>query len=159
MADEAVASVRRPCDQCPWRLENHGKRSPGSFYTKANLRRLWNQVRKGGGVQSCHLTDPSHPDHVAAGARPGSTAQECAGSVVLVLREVADMATTDNEVNKQSVSDYLSRRKRGLTKTGILYWLVSRIQLGGTPFIGGPKAPSVDVDDPAVGLPVELRKG
>jgi D-serine deaminase-like pyridoxal phosphate-dependent protein len=50
------------------------------FYTKANLRRLWRQIRGadplGCTAQSCHLTDPQHPHHIAVGAKAGATAQE-----------------------------------------------------------------------------------
>ena len=75
------------CPGCPWRRRNHGKPTPGGFYRKDNLRRLWNQIRKGQGIQSCHLTDPGHPDHVAAGAAPTAQPRECAGSIALVHRE------------------------------------------------------------------------
>ncbi|MCI0526393.1 MAG: hypothetical protein L0Y56_02925 [Nitrospira sp.] len=146
-----------PCEQCPWRLTNHGKKHKFGFYTKANLRRLWKQIRGGGGVQSCHLTDPSHPDHIAVGAKEGAQAQECPGSVIVVLKEVKKMAVA-GVVTGDGTKRYLKTRKRGLTKAGILYWVVSRIQLGGTPFLGGPKMPDV-LDDPEIGLPEYLREG
>lgn len=145
------------CAQCPWRKSNHGKKHRFGFYTKANLRRLWNQIRQGGGVQSCHLTDPSHPDHVAVGTKLDAKAQECPGSVIVVLREVGKMAT-DGVVDDVGLDRYRKNRKRGLTKTGILYWVVSRMQMGGVPFIGGPKLPTVH-DDPEIGLPAELEAG
>ena len=111
--------MAKPCDQCPWRLANHGKKHKFGFYTKANLRRLWNQVRGGGTAQSCHLTDPSHPDHVAVGAKPGATAQECPGAVILVLREVQRMADANNVIDAAAPKRYLAGRKKGLTKRGI----------------------------------------
>ena len=77
-------SIYKMCPRCPWRIANHGKRTPGGFYTKKNLQRLWSQVRRGLKPQSCHMTDPSHPDHVAAGAPLSAQVHECPGSVALV---------------------------------------------------------------------------
>jgi hypothetical protein len=151
--------MAKPCDQCPWRLANQGKKHKFGFYTKANLRRLWNQVRGGGTAQSCHLTDPSHEDHIAVGAKPGATAQECPGSVILVLREVQRMADANNVIDDAAPKRYLAVRKKGLTKSGILYWVFRRIHLSGVPYIGGEKLPEVDQDDPNIGLPAELREG
>ncbi|MDA4131846.1 MAG: hypothetical protein OK454_01795 [Thaumarchaeota archaeon] len=151
--------MSKPCQQCPWRLANQGKKHKHAFYTKANLRRLWGQIRRGGGAQSCHLTDPSHPDHIDAGAKPGAKAQECPGSVIVVLREVTKMAE-GNEVTNDGVKKYLAmRKKNGLTKRGILFWVVSRIQFGGVPMIGGLKLPEVDVTDKEIGLPMEFETG
>lgn len=147
----------KACEQCPWRKTNQGKRHFAGFYTKKNLQRLWNQIRKGGGVQSCHLTDPQHPDHVTSGANEKATAQECPGSIVLINRELTVMADEDNYIGPTEIDNYFEKRpKHGLTKSGILYWLVSRIQMGGVPFMGGPKMPEIQ-DDPEVGLPEFLE--
>ena len=145
--------MNRPCDQCPWRLTNQGKRHRFGFYTKANLRRLWNQVRGGGRPQSCHLTDPSHPEHAAVGAKPDSTPRECPGSVILIKREIRAMADETGTVSPTSIDRYLATRRRGITKRGILYWVVQRIQLAGVPMVGGNPLPEVDVDDPEIRLP------
>jgi len=143
-------AVSRPCANCPWRIANHGKRTPWGFYTKTNLRRLWNQIRRGG-AQSCHPTDPNHPDHIAAGAKPGATPKECPGSVILIFREFAKMANDKGVIEPESCSAYLRDHKDGLTKSGIAYWAVSRLAFGGVRFVGGPKLPDVDVDDPEIG--------
>lgn len=139
--------MKTPCTNCPWRPENHGKRTPWGFYTRANVRRLWGQIRRGG-AQSCHPTDPNHPDHVAAGAKPGSTPQECAGSVLLILREaekLAKLGKDGNTIDDQAVYQYLRRYPDGLSKTGIAYWILGRMKFGGVPFFGsGPKLPDVD---------------
>ena len=148
-----------PCAQCPWRLSNQGKPHKFGFYTKGNLRRLWNQIRGGGREQGCHLTDPSHPDHVAVGAKPGAKAQECPGSVIVVLREAKKMANADGRIEPEGVERYMATRRNGLKKNGIAYWLISRIQLGGVPIVGGPKLPEVDVDDTEIGLPASLAEG
>lgn len=149
----------RACDQCPWRRENQGKKHRFGFYSKTNLKRLWGQIRKGGGVQSCHLTDPSHPDHIAVGAKEGAAARECPGSVIVVLREVGKMADANGVVTGEALPVYFKRRKKyGLTRAGVLYWCVSRMQLGGVPFIGGPKMIEVE-DDLSVGLPEVFEEG
>lgn len=149
--------MKKACNQCPWRIENQGKPSPGGFYTKQNLTRLWGEIRRGGHAQSCHLTDPSHPDHLAAGCKPDSHPQECPGSVILVKRELAIMRgySTDGEtIDDAGLKTYLKLRRDGLTKRGV-YWLVDRIMFGGQPFIGGKRLPDV-LDDPAIGLPKHL---
>jgi len=150
-------SKTTPCAQCPWRKSNHGKPHKFGFYTKTNLRRLWGQIRRGGGEQSCHLTDPSHPDHVAVGAKPNAKAQECPGSIIVVSRELSKMAT-GGVITEDGLKRYQKERKKGLTKRGLAYWIVSRIQFGGVPMIGGPKFPDVP-DDPEVGLPADLEVG
>ena len=152
--------MNKPCEHCPWRLSNQGKKTPWGFYTKKNLRRLWNDIRGGYGSQSCHPTDPSHPDHVAAGAKKGSKIKECPGSIILVLREMKLMAGENNIVSPESIDRYVKIRKKGLKKPhGIFYWLIERYQIGGVPIFGGPKLPEVDATDAEIGLPKELAEG
>jgi hypothetical protein len=146
----------KPCNQCPWRISNQGKRHFGGFYTKKNLTRLWNQVRKGGAPQSCHMTDPGHPDHVQAGCKEGSEPKECLGSVLLVLREIERAANDKRAVTAESLQLYRVNRKKGLTTSGLHYWLISRMQLGGVPLLGGPKLPDVEEDE-GVDLPDYLK--
>ena len=139
--------MTKPCAQCPWRPENVGKPSPWGFYTKRNRTRLWNQVR-GGGPQSCHPTDPRHPDHVAAGAKPGSAPVECAGSVILIIRELRALQAIAGDgvpINGEHVDHYLKSRPRGITKQGLIYWMVARAAgfARGTP-MGEPPLPDVD---------------
>ena len=98
-----MTELTKPCAQCPWRRSNQGKKHAFGFYTKANLRRLWNQVRGGGNAQSCHLTDPSHPDHIAVGAKADSEARECPGSVIVVKREIAKMANKDRVIDSEGL--------------------------------------------------------
>lgn len=155
----ADGTCKTPCPQCPWRISNHGKRHPNGFFTKKNLTRLWKQLRRGGKPQSCHLTDPSHPDHVTAGAPANATAQECPGSVILILREIQRLAGDNGEVSPLTVDAYLRSRRRGLTRSGILYWIVQRIQFAGVPLIGGTPLPSVDHADATVDLPEHLKEG
>lgn len=148
-----------PCDKCPWRTDNHQKRHKFGFYTKKNLIRLWNGIRDGN-AQSCHPTDASHPDHVACGAKPGTEVKECAGSVILVIRELSQMAALSEDgktIGPEELDAYLAKRKRGLNKAGLLYWLVSRMTHGGVPYIGGPVMPEVKADDERISLPVFLE--
>ena len=73
-------------------------------------------------------------------------------------REIKQMANEKNEITNESVMAYLKRRKKGITKRGVIYWVIERIQMGGVPFFGGPKMIDVE-DDPVIGLPESLREG
>lgn len=148
-----------PCEACPWRAANQGKKHKLGFYTKANLTRLWNGIRRGN-PQSCHPTDPTHPDHVACGAKPDSTPRECAGAVILVLREAEAMAAHAPDgvsVGPEEVDAYWAARKKGLTRDGVLYWMLQRLGLGGVPYLGGQPLPKVDPDDKRIALPEYLE--
>lgn len=152
-----------PCSACPWRIENHGKKNQWGFYTAKNRKRLWNQIRGADRSQechpqSCHPTDPGHPDHIAAGAKPGSTPKECPGSVILVYREIEKIIEAGKgtgkprEITPEGIDRYVREwPTSGLTKRGILYWVLERITYGGVPFVGGPKLPDVDIDEPGIG--------
>ncbi len=146
-----MSEKNKPCAQCPWRLSNQGKKHKFGFYTKTNLRRLWGQIRRGGGEQSCHLTDPSHPDHVAVGAKPGATTKECPGSVIIVLREIRKMAGPDGRI--EDPKPYFRANPHGITKDGARYWLLTRMLWASKRIIGGPPLPEVDEDDPEIGRP------
>ena len=160
MADseqEAESRCEKPCPQCPWRKDNQGKRHKNGFYTKQNLTRLWNGCRKGD-THSCHLTDPSHPHHIEAGAPENAKAKECPGVVILAIREMKKATEANNEMTPASIDRYLAARSKGLSKDGLLYWGVQRYLMGGVPVMGGPKLPVVDHEDEAIGLPEYLRE-
>lgn len=134
------------CPQCPWLRSNHGKKTKYGFYTKRNLNRLWNEIRGGGGGQSCHLTDSRHPDHIAAGAPTGAQMHECPGAIALVYRETLKIqliAGLDVPIEKEHIDAYLRDNPKGLKFTGILYWVVTRMALGGTP-MGNERMPAID---------------
>ena len=82
-----------PCAECPWRTVNQGKRHPDGWYNRANLKRLWNKLRRGD-MMSCHPTDPRNPVSVHAAlkgqrmAKLGATPRECAGALILQQREL-----------------------------------------------------------------------
>ena len=160
----STKSAEVPCELCPWRVANHGKRHPGGFYRKDNVRRLWNQIRRGGRLQSCHPTDPSHPDHREhAGAKPGSKPLECTGSVILILREMryADTLDGDTTPGDLSPTDFdrymaVTAKRKGLTRDGLLYHGFSRALP--RPLGDGSPLPAVAeelLDSPAYGRPDE----
>lgn len=143
-----------PCDRCPWRLSNHGRRTKWGFYTKRNRRRLWNGIRRGN-PQSCHPTDPSHPDHVEAGAKPGSEPKECPGAVIVAMRELQKIASYSDDgetIDVDAWRAYQSDNPQGMTRDGLIYWGVERYQFAGMPFVGGKPLPKVDLDDPRISV-------
>jgi len=93
VAREAALS---PCVGCPWLTTNHGRKpDPDGWYTLANLKRLWGGLRTGDAPgMSCHPTDPRNPvstEQAAAGGKAapeGAVTRECAGSVILMQREL-----------------------------------------------------------------------
>lgn len=152
------------CPQCPWRLANQGKRHPHGFYTKRNLQRLWNQLRGGGRPQGCHPTDPSHPDHVASGTPKNAKAQECAGSVIVLWREL-DKAVqlgppesrARNELHPDGMEAYLRdpANRRGLKRSGFQYLILGRMMAAGSSINPNPPLPQVtyeEMADEAIGL-------
>ncbi len=137
------------CEQCPWRTSNQGKKTAWGFYTKANLKRLWRGLcgrLKALQPQSCHLTDPSNEDHVAAGASEGAKAKECPGSVIIMIRENHILNRYLDEDGRRGFARY-SRDRFGFNRDGACWWAARDI-----PLIGGPPMPKV-LDDPEVGVP------
>lgn len=131
----------KPCAQCPWRTANQGRRHPGGWYTKANLRRLWAGLRRGVDM-TCHPTDPDNEvtdEMVAQGVkRPPETARtnECAGALVLKQREfMRYQALVDaypDETPAQIMRRYRQAHPRGLTRDGLVQ-VLSRAMFDGTP--------------------------
>ena len=126
-----------PCGACPWRTANHGRRHPDGWYTKANLRRLWAGLRTGVAPgMTCHPTDPNNPVPDGWRGVPADTVtRECAGAQLLVQREIrifermAQVLGMDYPVLKL----YRLLRPRGLTTTGLGYWVQAQM-LAGTTF-------------------------
>lgn len=137
-----------PCAACPWRLDNHTRRHPDGWFTKANRNRLWRRLRTGESM-SCHTTDPANPVSEAAqaaGYRPapeGSRVLECRGAVILQQRELGLYARRYCGDFKR----YRQQRRAGLTLVGMRV-LMSRIAFGGVPLLGGPKMgrPGLDAE-------------
>lgn len=75
------------------------------------------------------------------------------------MREIKSMADENNVIGEGAVPRYLkARKKHGMTKTGLYYWLIERIKFGGVSYFGGPGVPHVE-EDPDIGLPEQLREG
>lgn len=136
----------RACAHCPWRESNQGKRTPGHYYTAANLRRLWTGLRTGDAPgMTCHPTDPNNPVPEGCPAVPeGTETKECTGSLLLVMRELKMIEKFGD------VMPYLRMRGRvGLSKDGVVHWVLGRVKLGGTIMGSGAALPALD-DDPGV---------
>jgi hypothetical protein len=80
----------RVCQTCPWLKKNHGVKHQAKWYTKANIRRLWNGLRTGKAPgMVCHSTDPNNSDYGGKGTvRPDFEPQECAGALILQIQNV-----------------------------------------------------------------------
>lgn len=138
---EAMVS---PCAHCPWRKSNRGKRHPDGWYSKQNLRRLWAGLRSGDAPgMTCHPTDLRNP--LPKGSKPvpdGTVARECAGALLLVTRELREVERLDKE---DRAIEYFRLRPYGLTRAGIMHWLLGRMQFAGTP-LGGAPIPVIEED-------------
>lgn len=144
----------KACASCPWRLANQGsKPDPHGFYTKANLKRLWDGLRNGARM-SCHPTDPRMAEFSGYEALADrEVAHECAGSLVLTQREVMrfqDLAHA-NPDSDRVLAMYRKRHPNGMTREGLVA-IVERHVFGGTP-LGGVKMSKPDLGDPEVGYP------
>lgn len=138
------AATPKPCVDCPWRTENHGRRHADGWFTKANRARLWARLRRGEAM-TCHRTDPDNP--VPDGYRTvpeTATTHLCAGAEVLQQREVMKLQAIGGDV-----SAYRRRWPRGLTTEG-LRAIVVRHLYGGVPMVGGVPLGKVNLDEPGV---------
>jgi hypothetical protein len=151
---QVKAATESPCVHCPWRIENHGKRHPDGWYTKANLRSLWARLRRGDGM-TCHPTDPDNPVSEAAQragyrpAPPGSQVRRCAGAVILQQREVQvldDILTAGG-----TLADYRAQRPGGLTTEG-LWTVAAGAAFEDVPLLGGVPMGKPNLNEP-VGVP------
>lgn len=147
------AATESPCRDCPWRTENHGKRHPDGWYTRANARSLWAKLRRGDGM-TCHPTDPSNPVSdaaQAAGYRPapaGSQVRRCAGAVILQQREV--MVLQGVLEAGGDLREYRRRRPGGMTTEGL--WAVA----AGAAFENVPLLGGVPMGRPNLNEPVSV---
>lgn len=146
--DRKVApACPRPCSACPWRRSNQGKRHPGSYYTKANLRRLWAGLRRGARM-SCHPTDPRNPAPPGSPPVKGDLTRECCGALILQQREMDAFQRVVKSGAKDGLREYRRRRPRGLTREGLVA-IAERALFGGTPLdpakMGNPDLSNSDV--------------
>lgn len=141
MADrkQIIRACAQPCSACPWRTENQGKPNAHGFYTKGNLRRLWNGLKRGERM-TCHPTDPEMAEFEGyEKTADRERTHECAGAQTLVQRELAyfGQAAKDVEAGREDGPAFsLYKRRRGpaaMTRAGLAEH-VSAALFGGTPF-------------------------
>lgn len=147
--ESATKRVRLPvcetvCQECPWRITNQGRKHPQGHYTKASLKRLWDDLRKGVGPLLCLFR--------------GCEGRECRGSIVLVKRELARMLNPRGGITEGSILEYLAARPGALTRDGAHYWLARHLRYGERNGQRHAALPKVQ-DDPEVGLPEFLEVG
>lgn len=127
-----------PCQDCPWRTSNVGRRSPMKvvnetygWFSAKNRRRLWAKLRRGEAM-TCHPTDPRHP-----GVAEGVKTKECAGALILQQREFMVYQALFAELGAdEALAEYRRRRPGGLTRKGIVAIAWNGLY-GHVPFFGG----------------------
>jgi hypothetical protein len=119
MGDPKMAEANpTPCALCPWRLDNQDKRHPHGFYAKANLRRLWAQLRRGERM-TCHPTDPRMAEFTGyEGTENSHCTRECTGSLVLVQREFMRLQASIKAHAARGLKLYRQAHPAGLTTDG-----------------------------------------
>lgn len=110
-------AMSKPCQACPWRISNQGKRHPGGWYTKKNLARLWAGMRRGERM-TCHPTDETNPLPPGFDPVPEHVeVHECAGALVLKQREF--MRAQEVVLRTGSFAEYRRASPRGITQDGM----------------------------------------
>jgi hypothetical protein len=131
-------------------MSNQGRPHRDGWFTKKNLRRLWNALRRGEAPgMTCH---PTHPREGFDFLDADPKTHECAGLLLIVQRELHMVQTLQRKLgDKVAFETYLTQRRQGLTRTGLLWWAVSRCALAGT-IMGGPPMDVIE-EDADVGYP------
>lgn len=151
MAVETIKGCPQPCATCPWLKDNHGVRTAAKWYTKPNLKRLWNGLRTGAAPgMICHATDPASVFYGATKAVAPGHERECIGANTLLQREVRILERTPK------FQDYRKSRPFGLTKRGLMM-LIERTLMQNTPF--GRPMPVGDVADQRIQIPEFIVNG
>jgi hypothetical protein len=134
----------KPCSDCPWWRGKAGRHPLGLDYEERRTA-LWDHLREGRGVMTCHKTDPRLTErYPAAGVRADRVPHECAGSLVLVQRELA-LFRAEHDSDPAS---YCEARPHGLTRRGIAVWLALHGDAGlaQLPPADGVKRPPLDLE-------------
>lgn len=147
----------KPCAHCPWRLSNAGRENQHGFYTKSNLRRLWNGLRKGNRM-TCHPTDPHMSGFAGYEVTAGrEVTHECAGAAIMVQRELHHFQECAKAAEAESRDDGFARYKRlrggaAMTRDGLIY-AVQVLLFGHVPppFGEGLATRQMGLNDPDVG--------
>lgn len=152
------------CAQCPWRASNQGRPHPHGFYSKANLRRLWNGLKQGARM-TCHPTDSRMCEFEGYEHQEGrADYSECAGSLVLIQRElwrfqeIARAVDAEQAVGAAPRPGEALRRYRALpgprmTREGLMQHAFAAAQPDGhcIPFLDVRGMRSMNLDHPDVG--------
>lgn len=95
------------CDGCPWLKVNHRKRHVNKWYTKSNLRRLWNGLRKGEAPgMLCHATDPNAGEYMGASNIKSGKESECGGAVLLIGLNIAALGEKKEQPYKPGITKW-----------------------------------------------------
>jgi hypothetical protein len=132
-----------PCDSCPWRVRNQGKKHPEDWYTKANLRFLWSKLRMGDKM-SCHKTDSR-----MEGVPETAHIKECSGGAILQQREFMRLQRGIVEGNRrETLKQYRLKHPRGISKQCVEV-LLERAVMGPIANLG--RLPEVNLNEPEIG--------
>lgn len=129
MLSQSPSKQLRVCETCPWLTKNQGRKHKAGWYTKSNLKRLWNGLRSGAcpGIV-CHSTDADRMDYGADKPVPeGTEKRPCAGALLVVYTHM-------NQISKLSPSDYKALHPLPLKRPAIAHW-VQRYLFGNLPVV------------------------
>lgn len=136
-------ALPQPCAHCPWRISNQGTPHPHGFFDKANIRRLWDGLRKGDAPgMSCHPTDPRMAEFEGYEGTSDKTMHECAGSLIVIARELARFKAHCYDVEREEADGakfrhgealrrYRRENRNGMTHEGLaeMAWMVATGQI------------------------------
>lgn len=153
MNGKVEPAFSKVCADCPWRISNQGKKpDPGKWYTPANLKRLWNGLKRGADM-SCHPTDTRMNYYPWRPVPEGAAAHECAGALTLKQREYqkfqAVCFANPDAKGLLSFKEYHQHNPNGMTLNG-LRQVMEKFIFGGTP-LGGVKMTRLDLGDAEIG--------
>lgn len=148
LVKDSAPACPKPCKECPWLTENHGKPHPHGWYTEKNRKRLWKALKTGERM-SCHKTDPSNevPDGVTPVPDDTQT-HECTGALILQQRELMLFQKCADEAHAAGTKDAFKRFKAagGTMAKGALAYIVQRAMFGGMP--GSIRMSRPDLNEP-----------
>lgn len=145
MNQQVKKENQAPCKTCPFLRANYGKPNPEGYdpnpeagqydwYTKKNLLRIWNELRRGEAMV-CHDTDPNASFYGGKDSKPGIE-RVCIGSLAVIYRHAKAYEKITLQHPSWTFAKVFSayRKKAGkypMTREGIRTWLL-RIFFGNT---------------------------